>query len=368
VTATATSGLAVSLAIDATSASVCQLDGSASGSHVSFIGVGNCTINADQAGNANFLAAPQKQQSFAVAKSGQTISFTSSAPGSATYNGSTYTVTATATSGLAVSLAIDAASSSVCALDGSSSGSHVSFIGTGTCTVDADQGGDSNYLAAPQKQQSFTVAKATQTITFDSTAPSDATAGGTAYQVLASATSGLAVSLAIDASASTVCQLDGSASGSNVSFIGVGTCKINATQGGDANWFAASSQQQSFAVVAGPATQLVFTTQPADVVAGAALATIAVTEKDALGDVIDDNASVVTFTVAACSGDVEIGSATMAHGVATLATATRFYTVTDPATLKVTAATGALSGDSSGFVVTANTDQPFADGFEGCRL
>ena len=37
-------------------------------------------IDANQAGNANYNAAPQVQQSFAVGKGSQTISFTSTAP------------------------------------------------------------------------------------------------------------------------------------------------------------------------------------------------------------------------------------------------------------------------------------------------
>jgi len=37
-------------------------------------------INANQAGNANYNAAPQVQQSFAVGKGNQTITFTSTAP------------------------------------------------------------------------------------------------------------------------------------------------------------------------------------------------------------------------------------------------------------------------------------------------
>ena len=80
---------------------------SIAGSTVSFIGVGTCVINANQAGNANFNPAPQVQQSFTVAKSAQTISFTSTAPANATVGGPTYTVTATATSGLAVTFTID---------------------------------------------------------------------------------------------------------------------------------------------------------------------------------------------------------------------------------------------------------------------
>ena len=46
--------------IDPSASSVCSI----SGSTVSFIGVGTCVINANQAGNANFYPAPQVQQSF----------------------------------------------------------------------------------------------------------------------------------------------------------------------------------------------------------------------------------------------------------------------------------------------------------------
>jgi hypothetical protein len=165
-----------------------------------------------------------------------------------------------------------------------------------------------------------------------------------------------------------VCQLDGGNSGSNVSFIGIGTCTIDANQPGNANYAAASQAQQSFAVVVGPPTQLEFTIQPVDLTAGNRLATIEVTETDAVGDVIDDSASVVDFSVAACSGDMVIGSAMMSHGVATLDSAVRFYTVTDPASLKVTAATGALTVDSDAFRILANAGLLFADGFEACRL
>ena len=44
-------------------------------------------IDANQAGNANYNAAPQVQQSFAVGKGNQTISFTSTAPAAPTVGG-----------------------------------------------------------------------------------------------------------------------------------------------------------------------------------------------------------------------------------------------------------------------------------------
>jgi len=129
------------------------------GSTVSFVGAGTCTLNADQAGSADYLAAAQVQQSFAVTKNDQTITFTSTAPSGATAGGSTYTVTATATSGLTV--VFSSATSSVCSV----SGSTVSFLAAGTCTINADQSGNVAFSAAPQKQQSFSVAAG------DTTAP-----------------------------------------------------------------------------------------------------------------------------------------------------------------------------------------------------
>jgi hypothetical protein len=128
--------------------SVCTV----SGSSVSFVAAGTCTINANQAGTSDYLAATQVQQSFGVTRSDQTISFTSSAPSSATVGGATYTVAATATSGLTVTFS--SASTSVCTV----SGTTVSFVGAGTCTINADQSGNTAYNPALQKQQSFTVA------------------------------------------------------------------------------------------------------------------------------------------------------------------------------------------------------------------
>jgi hypothetical protein len=84
----------------------------------------------------------------------QTITFTSSAPTSATVGGATYTVAATGgASGNPVLFNIATASSAVCSM----SGAVVSFTGPGTCTIDANQAGNSTYNAAPQAQQSFTV-------------------------------------------------------------------------------------------------------------------------------------------------------------------------------------------------------------------
>jgi PKD repeat protein len=93
-----------------------------------------------------------------VGKSSQAITFTSTAPSNAVVGGPPYAVAAAASSGLPPSFS--SATPPVCAV----SGSTVSFIGTGACTIDANQAGNAQYDPAPQAQQSFAVgAKATAT-------------------------------------------------------------------------------------------------------------------------------------------------------------------------------------------------------------
>ena len=68
---------------------------------MSFQAVGTCVVDFNQAGNANYSAAPQVQQSFAVGKGSQSLTFTSAAP-SATVGGASYSPAATSSSGLAL--------------------------------------------------------------------------------------------------------------------------------------------------------------------------------------------------------------------------------------------------------------------------
>jgi PKD repeat protein len=227
------SGEPVTFTIDPTTNTKCSIAGSV----VSFTGAGTCRIDANQAGNANYNAAPQEQQTVEVGKGAQAITFTSSPPSLASVGGPTYTPTATGGgSGLGVTFTIDATTSTACSI----SGSVVSFSALGTCTIDANQAGDANYNPAPQAQQSFVVGA--QTITFTSSPPSPATVGGASYIVAAAASSGLPVSFTSGAPA--VCSV----SGSTVSFVAAGMCTIVANQGGDSTHAPAPPVQQSFIV------------------------------------------------------------------------------------------------------------------------
>ena len=80
---------------------------------------------------------------FGTLQKTQTISLAIVTPNPAPL-GSTTTLSATASSGLAV--ALGAGPANVCAL----SGTTLSFAGLGTCTVTADQAGDATYLPASQ--------------------------------------------------------------------------------------------------------------------------------------------------------------------------------------------------------------------------
>src|SRR5579862_1003591 len=272
IVASSSSGLGVAFSLSAGSAGVCTLTGSS----VSFVAAGTCTVDADQAGNSTYQAATQVQQSFTVvapSASPQSITFTSTAPSAATVGGATYSASAAASSGLAVTLTVDAASAGVCSITGTT----VSFTGTGTCTLDADQSGNTSYLAAPRAQQSFAVGLASQAISFTSTAPSGVIAGDPAYTVVANATSGLGVVFSADSSSAGVCTV----SGSSVSFVGTGTCTINADQPGNGTYAAAARAQQSFGVgqPSAPSVQTIaFTSTPpsAATVGGATYAVSAI--------------------------------------------------------------------------------------------
>jgi hypothetical protein len=127
----------------------------------------------------------------------QTIAFTSTPPANAVVGGATYTVSANASSGLPVAFSADPSSAGICTV----SGAIVKLVGSGTCTIDANQAGNAAFRAAAQVRQSFAIGSPThslsvQTINFGSTPPSGIVVGGSPYVVVATASSGLPATLA----------------------------------------------------------------------------------------------------------------------------------------------------------------------------
>ena len=117
---------------------------------------GGCIVTASQGGNTNYEPAPNVARAFTIAAAGQTITF--AALPDRTFGDPPFTVTATASSGLAVRFSATGG----CAL----AGDVLSITGAGSCGVTASQPGDANYLPAPDVTQGFAIARAAQTIAF----------------------------------------------------------------------------------------------------------------------------------------------------------------------------------------------------------
>jgi hypothetical protein len=199
---------------------------------VHITGAGSCTITASQPGNSNYTAAQSVSRTFSIAKATQTIAF--SALANKVFGDPDFAVGASASSGLPVAFT---ASGSRCTVAGAT----VHITSVGSCSIRANQPGNSNYNAAPEVWQTFTIARANQTIAF--AALPDKKLGDPDFAVSANASSGLSVSY----SASGQCRI----SGARVHLTGVGSCAIRASQSGNANYNAASPVSRTFSITKG---------------------------------------------------------------------------------------------------------------------
>jgi hypothetical protein len=227
ISANASSGLPVTFV--SLTASVCTVSGNA----VTLVAVGTCTIQASQLGNANYSAATPVNQSFSVTQGSQSITF--GPLSNRTILAAPFSVSATASSGLPVSFS--SLTTAVCTV----SGSTVTLVAIGTCTIRASQTGNANYAPAATVAQSFSVTQASQTITFGSLA--NRPLGTPPFGVTATASSGLPVSFASLTMA--LCTV----SASTVTLVATGTCTIRASQSGNATYAPASNVDQSFTVM-----------------------------------------------------------------------------------------------------------------------
>jgi hypothetical protein len=149
VVATASSGLTVTF--NSTTPSICT-SGGTNGATIALVGPGTCTVRATQLGNSVYNAAPAINRSFTVTKVSQTISFAALA--NKTLADSPITVGATATSGLPVTFSTS--TPAVCTAGGTN-GQTITLLVPGTCTVRANQAGDTIYGPAPVVIRSFVV-------------------------------------------------------------------------------------------------------------------------------------------------------------------------------------------------------------------
>lgn len=165
--------------------------------------------------------------------------FTWSVTPTMTFGGATETWTAT--SGNALAVTETSRTPTVCTI----SGTTITAVAGGICTIRA---ATASYVTGELggiggwDDQSFTISRANQTITFG--ALSDKTTSDSPFAVLATSDSGLSV--AFSSTTTSVCTV----SGATVTIVTAGTCTIRASQAGDATYVAASNIDQSFTVAA----------------------------------------------------------------------------------------------------------------------
>ncbi|MGF6211413.1 Ig-like domain repeat protein [Comamonas sp. 4034] len=256
----------------------------------------------------------QRAYTLNVLQASQTITNMAASPASPVFSqGGSFTVSASGGGSSApVIFGVAPGSSSVCSAGGTN-GSLISMLSAGTCTVQANQAGDANYLAAAQVVQDVVIGKGLQTISFSSVPPANPRVGGTYEVVTVAGPSTEPLALAVSGACSRT--------GNTISFDAVGACTITASQKGDANYLDATGVTQTIVVAQGgsgvdigsspnpslPGQSVTFTVTVAfDATKNAALLTKA--------------AAIPSGTVQITDGTTVLGSATLNAGVATVTT------------------------------------------------
>ena len=119
---------------------------------ITVLAVGSCSIVAQQSGNAIYNAANTVTRTFNVTKADQTITFAD--PGPRSLAAPVVHAGAAASSGLTVTLT--SSTKSVCTI----TGTDITLLKVGTCTVKATQSGNTSYKAATAVTRTFAVTAA----------------------------------------------------------------------------------------------------------------------------------------------------------------------------------------------------------------
>ena len=214
-----------------------------------------------------------------------------------------FTLTAAASSSLPVSF--DAGTSDACTV----LGSRVTITHAGSCTITATQGGNASFQPAAPVSRTFTVAKATQTVTF--AALSAKLLGAPPFTVDARADSDLTVAFTVGPT--DACTIAGSV----VTMTTAGTCTVTAHQDGNSDFEAAPPVSRTFAIadteaprIIAPANVTVSNDPGACSATGLALGSASVTDNDRVASVTNDaparftkGTTVVTWTANDPSGN-----------------------------------------------------------------
>jgi hypothetical protein len=249
VAATADSGLPVTFSSQSTT--VCTVTGTT----VSILTAGTCTVRASQAGDTTREPATNVDQAFAVHTVPLTVTGITAADRA--YDGTTAATLDTSGAVLVGVLPGDdvtlVTSGATGTFDSADAGSRTVTVGGLTLTgADKD-----NYTLTPPTDPA-TISKAPQSITVTSTAPAAPVKDGPDYTAGATALSGLPVAYSVASSPSGTCSIAGSV----VSFTDAGQCTVRFDQPGDSNWLAAPQEVQVLSVASTGSDPQVITFAP----------------------------------------------------------------------------------------------------------
>ncbi|GAB3492649.1 hypothetical protein GCM10027341_07000 [Spirosoma knui] len=203
---------------------------SVAGNRVEITGAGTVTLTAQQPGNENYNPAEDVIQTFRIAKAAQQLQVVP-VPDK-TYGDAAFQLPTTSTSGLSPSVQVMTGPARF-------SDGLVHLTGAGTVTVRIGQPGNDNYVSAKDTTQTFTVAKGSQTITFNSLNP--VTYGDASVSLGARTSSGLPITYQILSGPATL-------DADRLLIGGAGQVVIKATQPGDANYLPATDASQTLVI------------------------------------------------------------------------------------------------------------------------
>lgn len=196
----------------------------------------SCTVQFNQAGNTNYAAATQVTETVTATRAMQTITFP--IPGTKTYGVAPITLTAKASSGLAVSYSVTSGPAAV-------SGSVLTITGAGSVTVQASQAGNANFAAATAVSVTFTVNKGTSTTIIMSETPNPSITGQAV--VVGFTVSGVGIAptgtVTLSGTGGLTCTgtLTAGAGSCSLAFITTGSKTLTAAYSGDSNYNTSTS-------------------------------------------------------------------------------------------------------------------------------
>jgi hypothetical protein len=202
--------------------------GGLAGDVLTLQGAGSIGLQASQAGDARYLPA-SAGQTVVVAKAPQNLTFAPLA--NAGYSTNAIPLAATASSGLPATFRVVGGAATV-------NGTQLLLSGVGPVSVAADQSGNTNYLAAASRTNSFTVVRGTQTISF--TLIGDRILGSPPVTLTATSSAGLPIVYTVLAGPATI-------AGNTLTLLGEGTVTVRSLNPGSPLWLSAQADQ-SFAV------------------------------------------------------------------------------------------------------------------------